>query len=958
MSLNYIYLLFFVLSFQLCFGKENPSIKFKENKTQWPSHVKFMGEFYNGKVFLEQNSFTYEIYDANAFSLSIEKNNNKENYKAPIPGHVYKTIFVNANTKNIYGEEKQAEYYNYFLGNEKEKWSSHIQAFKKIRYENLYSGINMDVYSEGSNFKYDLIVSPQANVNQIEFKYEGVDGLSLKDKSLQIITNAGTIIEKAPLAWQIIRNKKTMVECNYELINNCISFSFPNGYNKKYSLIIDPIVVAATFSGSTSSCNGEASGYDEQGNAYLAGSCSAQGFPATLGAFQTTLNALMDVTIHKFNANGSSLLFATYLGGIDEEKSFCINALKNKITIFGYSKSNNFPVTQNSFDPTYNGNHDLFISSLDTSGSIMNASTYIGGTDDDGAPGAWNPYAMRNYEFVEDDNANIYAVSASNSLDFPVSPNAYSTSLNGIYDAVAFKIDSSLSTLVWSTYFGGIGKDCANSLRLDGQGGIYFIGTTTSMDLPITSGVAGPAFAGGSHDAYVTHLKSGGSTVAASSFAGTSGLDYGYLLTLDKNNNVLLYSLLISGSASAFTPTPNAYNVPNGRNLIHKLTPDLSQFLVKSRFGTPIFNTSQSYLAAASFEVDSCDNIYIAGDAGSNFPTTPNAIKTSTNNYDLYFCVFSKNAESLAYGSYYGGVKAEWATFGVCKVDSKGVLYYSFNGNSSTPVSTNAYAASNMPNNTIFDHGFLKVDLQTFLTATSYSSELKNGCAPYNMSFTNQTPTNNIEWVFGDGSASLFSANQVNHTYASEGIYDLLLIAQDTSTCNNVDTLITKINVFNVPTKNLEDSVKICLNGKTILNAGNVGQSYLWSTSEYTQSIEINQPGTYHVTISNPGCSVNDTSIVTISQASYLNIFPNIITPNGDNINDKLDLSNLSFTECELLIFNRWGKQIFETTSIDASWDCLINGKVIDGTYYYTLTYKTDCLKESQKSSGYITLIK
>ena len=917
-----------------------------------------MGEFYNGKVFLEQNSFTYEIYDANAFSLSIEKNNNKENYKAPIPGHVYKTIFVNANTKNIYGEEKQAEYYNYFLGNEKEKWSSHIQAFKKIRYENLYSGINMDVYSEGSNFKYDLIVSPQANVNQIEFKYEGVDGLSLKDKSLQIITNAGTIIEKAPLAWQIIRNKKTMVECNYELINNCISFSFPNGYNKKYSLIIDPIVVAATFSGSTSSCNGEASGYDEQGNAYLAGSCSAQGFPATLGAFQTTLNALMDVTIHKFNANGSSLLFATYLGGIDEEKSFCINALKNKITIFGYSKSNNFPVTQNSFDPTYNGNHDLFISRLDTSGSIMNASTYIGGTDDDGAPGAWNPYAMRNYEFVEDDNANIYAVSASNSLDFPVSPNAYSTSLNGIYDAVAFKIDSSLSTLVWSTYFGGIGKDCANSLRLDGQGGIYFIGTTTSMDLPITSGVAGPAFAGGSHDAYVTHLKSGGSTVAASSFAGTSGLDYGYLLTLDKNNNVLLYSLLISGSASAFTPTPNAYNVPNGRNLIHKLTPDLSQFLVKSRFGTPIFNTSQSYLAAASFEVDSCDNIYIAGDAGSNFPTTPNAIKTSTNNYDLYFCVFSKNAESLAYGSYYGGVKAEWATFGVCKVDSKGVLYYSFNGNSSTPVSTNAYAASNMPNNTIFDHGFLKVDLQTFLTATSYSSELKNGCAPYNMSFTNQTPTNNIEWVFGDGSASLFSANQVNHTYASEGIYDLLLIAQDTSTCNNVDTLITKINVFNVPTKNLEDSVKICLNGKTILNAGNVGQSYLWSTSEYTQSIEINQPGTYHVTISNPGCSVNDTSIVTISQASYLNIFPNIITPNGDNINDKLDLSNLSFTECELLIFNRWGKQIFETTSIDASWDCLINGKVIDGTYYYTLTYKTDCLKESQKSSGYITLIK
>ncbi|MFL5754196.1 MAG: gliding motility-associated C-terminal domain-containing protein [Bacteroidia bacterium] len=929
------------------------TIKFKENKNQWPSNVRFMGELTNGKVFLERGSFVYEFIDPKMLSTALEKRNNKKNGDSDylLNGHVYRTTFLNSHS-SILAESQQPEYYNYFLGKEPSNWATEVSAYKKIIYKNLYEGIDMHVYSEASNFKYDIILSPNSDPSKIQLKFENIDGISLTAGNLEIKTNAGYIIEKAPIAWQLINNKKIMIEAAYHLDGRIVSFEFPKGYNKKYELVIDPIVIACTFTGSTAYCGGEASTYDKSGSIYLTGYASSPAFPVSMGAFQTTLAGSNDVTIHKFNSDGSSLIFASFFGGSSTEGTFCTELVNNELIVAGRTKSPNLPITAGSYDTSYNGSYDLFIAKFDTSGNSLIASTYIGGSSDEGMPGGFAANRLRNYEFVHDNTGNIFLTSCTMSPDFPVSSNAYSSVLKGTYDAVVFKMDFSLTTLLWSTYLGGSSKDCANSIRLDLNGGVYCFGSTESTDFPVTSGTISQTKDYGP-DCFVTHLNSTGSSITASTYIGTNGSDYSYVFTLDDNQDLILYSILWGSPSATFNPTPGTYSMANSTNLIQKIDSSLSSFIFKASIGS-----GQFYFDPSAIAVDSCGNIYLAGCADASLPTTPNAFKATTQDLDLYFCIFNNTASSLIFASYYGGSGSEFNNWGINRFDKSGTLYMSFGGTNTTPVTASAFSSSNCspsgPYST--DHGLIKIDFQTFLNAVSYTGP-KNGCAPYNQIFINASNTGSVQWTFGDGSASVFT-DSTSHLYSSPGIYNSMLIISDTSTCNKVDTLVTQINVLPPPFVDLGPDQTICSGTSTSLVAGNPGSSYMWSTGSTQSILNVSDSGSYSIVVGNIACFDQDTVQVSISPSDKPIIFPNIITPNGDNLNDKLTLTSFPFTESEIDIFDRWGKSVFKSDSLNASWNGYVNSTVIEGTYFWTLRYKTDCLPEWVKKSGFITVIK
>lgn len=956
----FIVLLLILFGSKIICAGEQPLLKFIENKNQWPYDVHYMSGFYNGKIFLKNKGFVFDILNQDQLSKAKSNRLNENNHNMLINGHVYEVEFINANPEEITAQYQASSYYNFFLGNKKENWTGKVKAFKKVVYKQFYKNTDMVVYSEGNNIKYDFIVASGADPEQIKFEVKYAKAVSLNDGDIHIKTNAGSIIEKAPSAWQIINGIKKIVACRYNLTGSIISYNFPEGYDKTYELIIDPVVVACTFTGSSVACNGEASAYDEKRNGYTAGSVLSSAFPTTQGAYQTTWGGISDATINKYNTNGSQLLFSTFIGGNQMESSYCMNVRGNSIYLMGHTTSPDFAVSNNAFDTSYNGGEDIFFIKLDTSGSVLLASTFIGGTSDDGAAGAWKPSQFRNFEFVQDANENIYAASASSSTDFPVTTGAYASSLSGTYDAVIFKLDSSLSTLIWSTYLGGSTRDCANAIRLDGSGGIYCTGTTESNNFPTTAGAFSSTSPGGNSDCFVAHISGNGSTLLSSTYIGTAGIDYGYLIETGENNEVYIYSLLLNNNAGSFLPSNNTYYVPNGRNFIYKLDASLTQVLFQTRFG-PTINpnvSSDFYLVPAVFQLDSCGNIYIAGDAAKNFITTPDAIKQSTTNYDLYFCVLSPDAASIRFGSYYGGPFSEWATFGICKIDFKGTIYYSFNGNSNTPTTANGYSQSFISGSNANDHGFLKIDVGTFLSATSYSSQLNKGCSPYTISFTNQSGTNNISWLFADNPPATYTSNIATHTFENTGTYNVILIASDSSTCNKNDTLIQQVQVYSSPDKNLTDSVAVCINSNIKLDAGNPGLSYFWSNGESTQTIDVDLPGLYTATITNPGCSITDSSILYISSTNYPFIFPNIITPNNDGVNDFIDVQKFELTDCELIISDRWGRQVFQSSAPDAKWDGKVNGEVICGTYYFILKYKRDCLQTEQESTGFITVVK
>ena len=298
-----------------------------------------------------------------------------------------------------------------------------------------------------------------------------------------IITHRfGTITESKPIAWTEKNGIKKDVTVEFKLVNNQLSFVFPADYDHSATLTIDPFLVFSSFTGATADNWGMTATPDAAGNLYAGGIVftGVGSYPTTAGAFDLTINGGynynytfsggifsmtgFDVAISKFNANGTNLIYSTYLGGAGNEAphSLVVDSLNN-LFVFGVTGSNNFPTNNGCYDNTFNGGPaiaenelgyngtDLFITRFNAAGSALIASTYIGGTGTDGVNiGALN----YNYgdpfrgEIIVKDNF-VYVSSSSQSSDFPT-VGASQSELNGSQDAVILKMNTGLSNLIWS----------------------------------------------------------------------------------------------------------------------------------------------------------------------------------------------------------------------------------------------------------------------------------------------------------------------------------------------------------------------------------------------------------------------------------------------------------------------------------------------------------------------------
>lgn len=192
-----------------------------------------------------------------------------------------------------------------------------------------------------------------------------------------------------------------------------------------------------------------------------------------------------------------------------------------------------------------------------------------------------------------------------------------------------------------------------------------------------------------------------------------------------------------------------------------------------------------------------------------------------------------------------------------------------------------------------------------------------------------------ITWDFGDG----HSGNEINpyHKYSSEGVFPVQLIMKTVDGCS--DTIIKDFTVKPRPEVDIGPDILVSACSDLIFDAGNPGSIYLWSTGHNTQTLNIHnisQDTTIWVLVENNGCFNSDTSVITVEPIQEMLYFPNAFTPNGDGINDKLiaigNTENI-FTY-QLLIFDRWGKLIFETGNPQIGWDGTHNGEKLPTAVY------------------------
>lgn len=821
-------------------------MEFIQNKGQWDSKVIYRGDFSTGSFFLENQGFTVLLHNPDDLQNISEQmhghNPNTATTGQPVTlrSHAYKVKFLGSPSYIQTVPDKIQPYSNnYFIGNDQSKWAPACQLSQAVTYSNVYPNIDVRYYSDAAKLKYDIIVHPGGNINAIAMQYTGVDKIQVKNKELLVNTSVGNVKELYPYSYQVMDGQKKTVDCKYVIKDNIVRFKVDD-YDPATTVIIDPALIFATFTGSTQDNWGYTATPGPDGTFYAGGIAFGVGYPVSPGAFQTTFGGGVnedntgpyDIAIIKYSANGSNRLYATYLGGTSNEQPHSmICDQQGNLIVAGRSTSPNYPKTIPQIGT--GGGYDIVVTKINANGTAILGSIKMGGIQDDGvnirgkyvAPDGPDA-TRRNYgddarsEVILDAANNIYLASCTKSSTFPVTPGTPIQEFfgGGRQDGVIIKFTPNLNSVLFSTYFGGTGDDACFVLSQNPlTGNLYVAGGTNSPNLPgDKTGVMQGTFQGGEVDGFVTEIKNDGSGIIKTTYQGTTGNDLVYGIQFDKNGFPY-----IMGTTTGNWPVQNAaYSNPGSKQFISKLQPDLSAYVYSTVFGT---SASVPNLSPIAFLVDRCENVYVSGWGGgiNNLKLFPSAGTLglpevnplpnipAPDGADLYFFVLEKNAQSQLFGSHFGrnGGVGDHVDGGTSRFDANGVIYQAVcsclgGGGGPFPTTPGAWSRTNNSNNC--NEAALKIEMNFAGVGASVKATIDGivdtiGCVPLDVRFTDTLAKGKIYiWDFGDGSPTVTTFapdNTVLHTYTNVGTYLLRLISIDSATCNISDTAYTHVKV-------------------------------------------------------------------------------------------------------------------------------------------------------------------
>jgi len=889
---------------------ENTGFQFVANKGQWNNNIRFMTDVPNGRLYLGKAGFSYVFQHPDDLA-KLGGHGKIAPEGGVMRSHIFKIDFVGASGNRAEGARAYTEYHNYYHGNDRSAWASRVPLYREVQYPEIYSNIDMNIYGDDFQLKYDLVINTGGDIQDIKMKYTGVDQLHVKEGKLHIVTSVNEIIEQEPYAFQRIDGQLVKVKCKFVVDGDVVTFLLPNGYDSTHQLIIDPKLIFSTFSGSLTDNWGFTATFDFDGQVYSGGIAFGPNwqniigdttFLPTVGAFQDSFAGgtfyPCDMGIIKYTASGASRIYSTYLGGAQNECPHSLVATPSgDLLILGTTGSSNFPTTILAYDSTFNGGSsiissssieypngsDIVVAKLSFDGTALAASTYIGGTGNDGLN--IDNDTRYNYgddfrgEIIVDGSGDCYVATTTASSNFPMVNGFQSTYGGGITDGVSFKLSSNFSTLIWSSYLGGANADAAYAVQFDQSNDVYVCGGTTSTDFPTTGGALNPSFLG-DVDGFVVHISSNGSNLVGSTYIGTPQYDQTYFVQLDTAENVYV----VGQTMGTYSIIPDSiigtiYSNAGGKQYIHKLNNALSETAFSTVYGTggPFPDISPS-----AFLVNNCGNIFVSGwggatgtQQGSTFglPTTSNAEQLSTDGNDFHLLVLFKDAVSLLYATFFGGpISNEHVDGGTSRFDKNGIVYQSVcggcGGNSDYPTTPGVW--SNTNNSSNCNNAVFKFDMSDIAAKFNVLPQ-DEGCVPFNATFQNlSTGGLTYYWDYGDGTTSnLFDDS---HLYLDTGVYDVLLVITDSTTCQVQDSAFATVTVHPLPTPVTSPDTSVCPGGSVTLTASG-GTTYIWSPAS-TLSCQI---------CASPDASPN----------SYTQYTVNIIDDNGCQITDTINVAIL-----------------------------------------------------------------
>ena len=545
------------------------------------------------------------------------------------------------------GLDRQAGVSNYLIGGDPARWHTGVPHFGRVVYSGVYPGVDVIYHGEEGQLEYDFIVHPGADPRVLALSFTGADGLALDGQGdLVLHTPGGDLVEHAPVLYQDGPGGRGPVAGRFILAGpHRVRFQV-DAYDATRPLVIDPTLVYSTYLGGSGADAALVVAVDGGGNTYVTGFTSSTDFPTTPGAFQSAGGGATEYAfVSKLSADGTTLLYSTYLGGNGENRAQGLTVDgTGDAYVAGYTFASDFPTTPGAFQTSVlaaNRPHG-FVTELGPDGASLVYSSYLGGTSYDYTTAvALGP------------DQTAYVTGYTMSADFPITPGAFLTSLsqNGDTDAFVTRFNFSGSGLLSSTFLGGNSLDYGYGIAVDSAGNAHVTGMTQSTNFPTTPG-AFQTSSGGSYDAFVSVISPDGTALVSSTYLGGGGVDGGLAIALDASGNSYVTGTTYSTN---FPTTPGAFqtSVPGGgQGHAFLAEVDGTAALVYSTF-----LAGNDYDIGEGIAVDASGNAFVTGYTGStDFPTTADALQPRlAGTYNAFVTELSSDGTALNYSTYLGG---------------------------------------------------------------------------------------------------------------------------------------------------------------------------------------------------------------------------------------------------------------------------------------------------------------
>ena len=607
---------------------------------------------------------------------------------------------------------------NYFLGNDPSQWHTGIPNYGRVMAAEVYPGIDLVYHGNQGQLEYDFEVAPHADPRKIRFVLEGIQGLRTDSRGdLLVKVVGGELRFRQPVAYQKEGGVERPVPVRFALKGrNQVSFRLAR-YDTRQPLLIDPILAYSTYLGGSNIDSGNGIAVAPDGSAFIAGGTFSDDFP-TEHPLQSYAGA-GDAFVAKISADGSTLLYSTYLGGsnYDVANGIAVDAA-GEAFVTGTTNSPDFPAA-NCFDVLCGGDgkcgatwnpqgfivSNAFVTKLNVAGSALAYSCFLG---------VYENVEGRGIAVDGAENAYVTGETGPNiAPTVPIIPpatppppfctyNGFLTTFGGSgTDAFIVKIDASASELLYCSYLGGSDEDVGYGVAVDGSANAYVTGLTYSTDFPITNTATYTSplaplqgTYSGAGDAFLSKVNTnvaGAASLVYSTYLGGSGLDQGNGVAVDTHGNAYVTGGTTSKASSlGFTLPAGAFQancaldselVCEGDAFVAKLNPALSgsaSLLYFTYLGGSLADSG------TGIALDPSNNVYITGSTvSSNASLVPFPIAGTVfqpvfggGNADAFVAELNLSnppSTALVYSTYLGGSNTDTGS-GIA-VDTNGGAY-------------------------------------------------------------------------------------------------------------------------------------------------------------------------------------------------------------------------------------------------------------------------------------------